>query len=414
MTVDYRSVVRNTWMSIAMTLSIVGNLLLILVISRNGRFHNVTNAYNLSLSVSDLLKVVSFIPIYLVYADLKTWPFGLAGCQIFKLIFFSSFGVSILTLMCLSFERYHLIIKPTKKQLEALKKAKLIVETKTSAGELNNEPTDDVDVQIRPEDDVKVEERKMRSGGENRTIVLLVLFTAIPLSWDDSLKQNKPDRFLRTPRLVRFLRAQDLVLTVRQAVYFVAASWISSFLISCLTVPFLKLVPGEKGVLCTLSASKDWYIAIIIIMTVLSQVLPGIFFLVTHALTVRKLRRDAETVEPREQSLAARNRVRRNTRAIKILVIEAMSWVVCLAPYLVFTIIQVSKNGSSVKPFSWDYLIMNCALVAQTVVNPALHFILIREFRNELRIMWNSILKKLQVNQVEPGQNREHETEIAG
>ncbi|KAK3739039.1 hypothetical protein QZH41_001125 [Actinostola sp. cb2023] len=50
--------------------------------------------------------------------------------------------------------------------LEALKKAKLTVETKTSAGELNNEPSDDVDVQIRPEDDVKVEERKMRSCGK--------------------------------------------------------------------------------------------------------------------------------------------------------------------------------------------------------------------------------------------------------
>ncbi|KAK3726411.1 hypothetical protein QZH41_007256 [Actinostola sp. cb2023] len=50
--------------------------------------------------------------------------------------------------------------------LEALKKAKLTVETKTSAGELNNEPSDDVDVQIRPEDDVKVEERKMRGGGK--------------------------------------------------------------------------------------------------------------------------------------------------------------------------------------------------------------------------------------------------------
>ncbi|KAK3709330.1 hypothetical protein QZH41_006928 [Actinostola sp. cb2023] len=50
--------------------------------------------------------------------------------------------------------------------LEALKKTKLTVETKTSAGELNNEPSDDVDVQIRPEDDVKVEERKMTSGGK--------------------------------------------------------------------------------------------------------------------------------------------------------------------------------------------------------------------------------------------------------
>lgn len=115
--IENRSMFRNTWMSVAMILSLIGNILLILVITRNGRFHNVTNAYNLALSVSDLVKVLSFIPLYLVYADLKSWPFGKEGCRLFNVVFSTSFGVSILILMCLSFERYHLIVKPARKQV---------------------------------------------------------------------------------------------------------------------------------------------------------------------------------------------------------------------------------------------------------------------------------------------------------
>lgn len=112
-----RSIARNTWMSITISLSILGNLLLIVVISRRRRFHNVTNAYNLNLSLSDLLKVFSLIPVYVIAADLKSWPFGLAGCRALNVMLYTSFGVSVLTLMCLSFERYRLIIHPTKKQV---------------------------------------------------------------------------------------------------------------------------------------------------------------------------------------------------------------------------------------------------------------------------------------------------------
>lgn len=114
---ETHSIVRNAWMSVAISLSIFGNLLLILVISRRQRSHNVTNVYNLNLSFSDLVKVVFYIPVYLVAAERKSWPYGLAGCQALNVILYTSFGVSVLTLMSLGFERYHLILHPTKKQV---------------------------------------------------------------------------------------------------------------------------------------------------------------------------------------------------------------------------------------------------------------------------------------------------------
>lgn len=195
-------------------------------------------------------------------------------------------------------------------------------------------------------------------------------------------------------------------LTVRQAVYLIVGAVVLSLTVAGLVViPFFDIVPEEHGLHCTITASKDWHLGIIVVMIILSQGVPGLFLIIIHVLTVRKLKRDAGAVEPRDMSLVARNRFRRNTRAIKILVIEATSWAVFLVPYLVVTLISVEKYEKSVRPFSWEYLIINCALVVQTVVNPALHFILIKEFRNELRVTWNSILKKLTVNQVEPVDN---------
>ncbi|XP_031551818.1 neuropeptide FF receptor 1-like, partial [Actinia tenebrosa] len=124
--VQTRSIVRNVWMSLAIFLSIFGNLLLIMVISRRQRFHNVTNVYNLNLSFSDLLKVIFYIPVYLIVAERRSWPYGLGGCQALNVILYTSFGVTVLTLMSLSFERYHLILHPTKKQM-TVKKALITV-----------------------------------------------------------------------------------------------------------------------------------------------------------------------------------------------------------------------------------------------------------------------------------------------
>ncbi|XP_031560194.1 tripartite motif-containing protein 2-like [Actinia tenebrosa] len=49
---------------------------------------------------------------------------------------------------------------------EALKKEKLIVTTKTLAGKLNHDPRDVIDVQIKPEENVKIEKKNVRTDGK--------------------------------------------------------------------------------------------------------------------------------------------------------------------------------------------------------------------------------------------------------
>jgi hypothetical protein len=49
---------------------------------------------------------------------------------------------------------------------EASRKEKLILITKTSTGELNDDPSDVVDVKISPEDNVKIEEKYARTDGK--------------------------------------------------------------------------------------------------------------------------------------------------------------------------------------------------------------------------------------------------------
>ncbi|XP_031551756.1 RING finger protein nhl-1-like [Actinia tenebrosa] len=53
-----------------------------------------------------------------------------------------------------------------KSETEALKKEKLIVSTKTLTGELNHDPRDVIDVQIKPEENVKIEKKYVRTDGK--------------------------------------------------------------------------------------------------------------------------------------------------------------------------------------------------------------------------------------------------------
>ena len=59
---------------------------------------------------------------------------------------------------------YKMSIVKVDSELKALKKAKLIVLTKTSTGELNDNPSDVVDVKVIPEDDVKIEKEYVTTG----------------------------------------------------------------------------------------------------------------------------------------------------------------------------------------------------------------------------------------------------------
>ena len=112
-------IIRSIWLSLVFVFGTVGNLLLFAVILRKGRIANVTNLFNLSLAIADLIRIFVFIPVYLAYSGYDEWPpgLGLAGCKAIFMIVQSSMTVSIVTLMFMSMERYQAVVKPLKKQV---------------------------------------------------------------------------------------------------------------------------------------------------------------------------------------------------------------------------------------------------------------------------------------------------------
>ena len=107
------------WLSFVFVFGIAGNLLLFAAILRKGRITNVTNLFNLNLAVGDLIRILVFIPVYLAHFEYHEFPpeLGLSGCKVLFMIVQSSLTVSIVTLMLMSMERYHAVIKPLKKQV---------------------------------------------------------------------------------------------------------------------------------------------------------------------------------------------------------------------------------------------------------------------------------------------------------
>ncbi|XP_048578054.1 prolactin-releasing peptide receptor [Nematostella vectensis] len=237
-----------------MALSAIGNLLLVSVIVTKKRFHNVTNIYNLNLSASDLLKVLVYVPVYLVYASKMTWPLG---------------------------------------------------------GQV----------------------------------------------------------------------------TIRQSIIHIIIIWCACTVLSGVSVLFIFLIPGPNGSdLCIFQAKEELALAILALMLLLSQFIPMVFFVISYCLVIKKLRQDS-SVEPRDRSIATRNRARRNRRAVRILVVEVWAYVICVMPFLIMNITEVARNKVFLGPFTTQSLVMYCALVLHTTINPSVHFVLNLEFRQELRDM---------------------------
>lgn len=62
--------------------SVIGNLLIIVVLTANKRMRTVTNTFLLSLAVSDLMMAVFCMPFTLIPNILKDFIFGAAMCKI--------------------------------------------------------------------------------------------------------------------------------------------------------------------------------------------------------------------------------------------------------------------------------------------------------------------------------------------
>jgi hypothetical protein len=83
-----------------------GNGLLIFIFYRHKSLRNVPNTFILCLSIGDMMVIVGTIPFISLIYTLESWPFGNFICKLSEFMRDLSIGVTSLSLMALSIDRY--------------------------------------------------------------------------------------------------------------------------------------------------------------------------------------------------------------------------------------------------------------------------------------------------------------------
>ena len=174
-------------------------------------------------------------------------------------------------------------------------------------------------------------------------------------------------------------------MNVRQARYLVLLSWPVAFISSIWLAISLGLTPNDTGrILCQPRAEITWLKITLVLLLVGTQWIPGIVFTVAYVKTILKLRRDG-VVKPSDISQSSQNRHRRNRRAARILVIEVVTFVVCLYPsYQLFLEEAFGDLSHSADPASLKGMITFCMMMTYSLANPIAHLTLNSEFRAEI------------------------------
>ncbi|XP_028906534.1 gastrin/cholecystokinin type B receptor [Ornithorhynchus anatinus] len=94
------------------TLSVGGNLLIITVLGLSRRLRTVTNAFLLSLAVSDLLLAICCMPFTLLPNLMGSFVFGSGVCKAVAYLMGVSVSVSTFSLVAIALERYSAICRP--------------------------------------------------------------------------------------------------------------------------------------------------------------------------------------------------------------------------------------------------------------------------------------------------------------
>ncbi|XP_054628448.1 prolactin releasing hormone receptor 2a [Dunckerocampus dactyliophorus] len=100
---------------------VVGNYLLLYVICRTRKMHNVTNFFIGNLAFSDMLMCATCVPFTLAYAlNPRGWVFGRFMCYLVYLIQPVTVYVSVFTLTAIGVDRYYATVHPLKKRISVL------------------------------------------------------------------------------------------------------------------------------------------------------------------------------------------------------------------------------------------------------------------------------------------------------
>ncbi|XP_018891259.3 gastrin/cholecystokinin type B receptor isoform X1 [Gorilla gorilla gorilla] len=104
--------IRITLYAVIFLMSVGGNVLIIVVLGLSRRLRTVTNAFLLSLAVSDLLLAVACMPFTLLPNLMGTFIFGTVICKAVSYLMGVSVSVSTLSLVAIALERYSAICRP--------------------------------------------------------------------------------------------------------------------------------------------------------------------------------------------------------------------------------------------------------------------------------------------------------------
>ncbi|KAM6140562.1 gastrin/cholecystokinin type B receptor [Pterocles gutturalis] len=104
--------VRVLLYALIFALSVGGNVLVVAVLALNRRLRTVTNAFLLSLALSDLLLALCCMPFSLVPSLMGTFVFGEAVCKIVAYLMGVSVSVSTFSLVAIAIERHSAICHP--------------------------------------------------------------------------------------------------------------------------------------------------------------------------------------------------------------------------------------------------------------------------------------------------------------
>ncbi|CAH1784475.1 unnamed protein product [Owenia fusiformis] len=96
---------------------VLGNILVIFVVSKNPDMKSSTNFFLVNLSIADLLVLIIAMPPSLVDVYSRdVWYFGEVMCKAIPFLEWAVTNASVLTILAISFERYYAICKPLKAQ----------------------------------------------------------------------------------------------------------------------------------------------------------------------------------------------------------------------------------------------------------------------------------------------------------
>ncbi|XP_063343682.1 C-X-C chemokine receptor type 3-like [Pelmatolapia mariae] len=112
-TVNFEAVFIPVLYSVVLVVGLLGNGLLLGILTQSRKTWSVTDIFILHLGVADILMLVT-LPIWAVqYAQSGGWTFGTPLCMISRSVFMINFYCGILLLACISLDRYLSIVHAT-------------------------------------------------------------------------------------------------------------------------------------------------------------------------------------------------------------------------------------------------------------------------------------------------------------